>query len=127
MKRLPPTPRQQDALTYIKWHISEHSGVPPTYREIARGIHTTYQSAHDLVAGLEERGWVTTVIGKTRSISLTKDDDLLSFLPVHLRYRVKAEALRAGDKELNVVIDAIDSYFYTQPSKRTANVTSANL
>jgi repressor LexA len=52
-----PTPRQQDALDWIKRFIEKH-GMPPTVSEIGAGLGIAKSSVFDLLVGLEERGAV---------------------------------------------------------------------
>lgn len=64
------TPRQRDVLDFIRSHQGEH-GVTPTYDEIAAGIGLSSKSGiARMIDGLEERGFVTRLPGRWRSIVL---------------------------------------------------------
>ena len=60
---------QRNALEYIKQHIEEHDQ-SPTYNEIAAALGIKPPSARDFVLALAERGFLTIIPGKQRSIYL---------------------------------------------------------
>lgn len=65
------TRRQADAVDAIDTYYSV-KGCAPTYTELlaALGLFST-STAHRLVAGLKERGWVSARPGGARSLTLT--------------------------------------------------------
>ncbi|RWB29619.1 hypothetical protein [Mesorhizobium sp.] len=64
------TPRQSDALSFIRSHQAKN-GFSPSYDEIAAGIGLASRSrAFDLVKGLERRGAVRTRPGMNRTIEI---------------------------------------------------------
>lgn len=64
------TPRQSDALSFIRSHQAE-KGVSPTFDEIAAGMGLASKSrAYELVKGLERRGAVRTRPGMVRTIEI---------------------------------------------------------
>lgn len=58
------------ALKFIEQAIAESGGVPPTYREIAAHCGVSPSNAHRLVECLIERGWVTRLNQRPRSLAL---------------------------------------------------------
>ncbi|TPN86355.1 hypothetical protein [Mesorhizobium sp. B1-1-5] len=67
------TPRQSDALSFIRSHQAE-KGFAPSYDEIAAGLGLASKSrAFDLVKGLERRGAVRTRPGMFRTIEIIEE------------------------------------------------------
>ena len=64
------TPRQKKLFDFIKSYMKKEP-VAPTYRDMkkATGIHLS--QLHKEVAALEERGWITRLKGKNRSIRIS--------------------------------------------------------
>jgi len=66
------TPAQYRALTFIRQFIAAN-GYSPSYREIADGLDlASLQSVHRLVHGLVDRGSITLLPGRHRSIDLAR-------------------------------------------------------
>jgi DNA-binding MarR family transcriptional regulator len=66
------TPRQSDALRFIREYLTAN-GITPTYDEIAPGIGLRSKAGvHRLVSALEERGHITRMPGRARSIALNE-------------------------------------------------------
>ena len=65
------TTKQKIVLEAIEWFIKEH-GVSPTIREIAKLTNTTSHPAHEKVIRLEEKGVISTMNGKARTIKVLK-------------------------------------------------------
>ncbi len=63
------TKKQTEALRFIKQYRSNF-GVSPTYREIAARFDIHVSGVHDLVKDLRERGCITMMPGRARSIAL---------------------------------------------------------
>lgn len=70
-RRLSITPKQRDALNFIKAYYRESRGVCPSYTEIrdALGIAST-SGVHRLVNGLERRGHIIREPGRARTIQV---------------------------------------------------------
>ncbi|MER8827202.1 hypothetical protein NKH73_14030 [Mesorhizobium sp. M0938] len=101
------TPRQSDALSFIRLHQAE-KGVSPTYDEIASGLGLASKSrAHDLVKGLERRGAVRTQPGMFRTIEIIGEQGAEHHLKAIL-----AEIGRAGavHQDSLCVIDAMQFF-----------------
>ncbi len=65
------SPRQAQCLKAITGFI-ERKGCPPTYREIASGMGQGHTAAGvwSFIRGLEERGYITRLVGRQRSITV---------------------------------------------------------
>ena len=63
------TKRQRDAFKFIQdfWRENQYA---PSYSEIADGLGVQRSRAYCLVSQLQERGFVSTMRGKARSIYL---------------------------------------------------------
>lgn len=67
------TPRQSEALKFIRGYIAEH-GFAPTYREISAALgKVTLAAAHGLVAHLIEAGLLVRTHGVHRALALPRD------------------------------------------------------
>lgn len=66
------TPAQHRALTFIRQYV-DANGYSPSYREIAKALGLKSSSgAYRLVHGLVDRGSVTILPGRVRSIELVR-------------------------------------------------------
>jgi len=66
------TKKQSGIYDYIKEYI-EQNKYSPSYEEIKKKIKLASKSGvHVYVNALEERGWITRIRGKARSIKLIK-------------------------------------------------------
>ncbi|WP_375597599.1 LexA family protein [Devosia sp. Naph2] len=63
------TKKQTETLRFIKQYRSIH-GLSPTYREIAARFDIHVSGVHDLVKDLQERGYITMMPHRARSIAL---------------------------------------------------------
>lgn len=63
------TKKQADALQFIKVYRSNF-GVSPSYREIAHRFDISLGRVHDLITDLVERGCITMMPHRARSIAL---------------------------------------------------------
>jgi SOS-response transcriptional repressor LexA len=63
------TKRQSEALAFIRGFI-EAKGYSPTIREIAAGTGGTVGSTHALISHLIERGALSHLPGKSRSLAV---------------------------------------------------------
>lgn len=70
-RRAAMTSRQAQCLKVITDFI-ERKGCPPTYREIASGMGggNTAGGVWWFIKGLEERGYITRLVGRQRSITV---------------------------------------------------------
>lgn len=65
------TPRQRDALVFIRDYIDAHAGVGPTFLEIQEALGLASKSSvARLVEGLEEGGHIVRGKDKTRGLRL---------------------------------------------------------
>lgn len=64
------TPKQRDCIRSIRKH-QERTGTPPTYDELRIALgYASKASIHRLVKALEERGYITCLFNRARSIAL---------------------------------------------------------
>lgn len=61
------TPQQKQALDYIQQYWQQH-GYSPSYRDISFGISTGLGHAHEVVNGLQEKGFIHIDRRKARAI-----------------------------------------------------------
>lgn len=72
MKKL--TIKQKMVLEYISWFINEN-GYSPTIQEIQKAMNFKYYySAFSIVSYLEDKGYISTVYGKSRTIKVLGGD-----------------------------------------------------
>lgn len=64
--------KQEETLTFIREFIARH-GVSPTMQNIADEFGIMASSAHQRVAALVARGYITTGDHQNRSISITEN------------------------------------------------------
>ena len=92
------TPREQEALVFIRDRIDGH-GIAPTYSEIAEHLSTGKGYAHRLVEGLIAAGLVKRTPNRARGLALDRPN--LSAVSTEL---LRAELARRG-----VTLDALES------------------
>ena len=69
------TKRQKECYDFICQYIREKS-ISPTLSEICEAMHTTSRSnAHNFLRLLEQRGYITRLPHRARSIAITGDDN----------------------------------------------------
>ena len=61
------TTKQKIVLEAIEWYYNEY-GVSPSIKDIADMTNTTTHPTHEKVKNLEEKGVISTLNGKARSI-----------------------------------------------------------
>ena len=67
---IPPTPKQQRVLDFIRSYLFEHE-YAPSYEEIQRRFaFGSLASVHRIVKALERRGWIAQEKGLKRSLHL---------------------------------------------------------
>ena len=72
MTNVLPTPRQADLLRFIRSYIDENNAAP-SFEEMRAGIDSASKSRiHQLLDGLEERGYVTRLRYRSRALNLTE-------------------------------------------------------
>tara|TARA_R100001509_G_C4813461_1_gene197224 strand:+ start:305 stop:517 length:213 start_codon:yes stop_codon:yes gene_type:complete len=69
------TKRQAEALSFLKKFWAEN-GYSPSYRDIANELSINDSSAHSLINGLKDRGYVEVMTGRARSIKLTEKSNV---------------------------------------------------
>jgi repressor LexA len=68
------TGRQREILKFIESYIAENS-YPPAIRDIAESFSITPKGAHDHVAALRRKGFLSKTEGRSRSLIPLKDDE----------------------------------------------------
>lgn len=66
--------KQKQLLECIEWFIKEY-GYPPTQRELASILKCDKNTVFNKLLILEERGYITTVVGKPRTIKVLRGVD----------------------------------------------------
>ena len=67
-----PTFRQMQVLAFVKVHLQATGGIAPTYQEIANGLGILSKGqAQRFVNGLVDRGFLTRLPNRARSLGLT--------------------------------------------------------
>lgn len=99
------TKQQAKALDFIKRYMTDHGGVPPSFQEIRvqMGLRST-SGAKRLVDCLVERGAVTHIPHRARSISLVEREP--SFTD-----RLNDYCRRSGKLPAEVIETALNEYF----------------
>jgi SOS-response transcriptional repressor LexA len=105
---------QAEALAFIRAFIKEH-GISPTFEEIAAGVGLKSKGwAHGIVVALAERGALTFLPHRGRSIEIIpppRAPEGIDFLPNQLAVWVRVVAAKAGVTPLDVVTEAVrDAY-----------------
>lgn len=68
------TIKQKMVLEFIEWFIDEY-GYSPTYQEIADSLHSHPDNVFKKVLILIDKGYLTQVNGKQRTIRVIKHDE----------------------------------------------------
>ena len=89
------TPRQLQALTFIKHHIATR-GLSPTMREIAYALDTETGNAKRIVDCLAEHGAITFKPRKRRTIEIVEPKAYRKVLGAGLSTSVECRALAEG-------------------------------
>lgn len=67
------TRKQKQAYDYIRQYIEENDGISPSYEEIKDALGLKSKSGiYRIVYGLSEKGMITVLRNRARSISLVK-------------------------------------------------------
>jgi len=69
------TPAQERALATIRQFSSRH-GFPPTVKELGQELGIAPASAHELMAGLQRKGYLRRSPGKARSLEILRQPGL---------------------------------------------------
>jgi SOS-response transcriptional repressor LexA len=111
------TPRQSEALAFIRTFIDD-KGWSPSFEEIGAAIGLRSKgSVHRLVAGLAERGAITFSTYHRRSIEIAvrpRPPEGIDFLPHELAVWVRVLAARAGVKPLDVITECVRDAYVAQ-------------
>ena len=63
------TPRQKECLEIIEAYIEEH-GASPSFNDLKKAMNVTQSNIHRIVHGLIDRGRITMIPGRARSIAV---------------------------------------------------------
>ena len=66
--------KQKQVLECVEWFINEN-GYSPTYREIAKLLNSDIRPVFEKIMVLEEKGYIKTKNGKSRTILIVKGVD----------------------------------------------------
>src|ERR1700688_1375451 len=82
------TKRQAESVDFIREYAAANNGVPPSYDEIRTKMGTKSKSdVARLIDGLEERGRITRIPRRARTIRITDDTslrpDVMDRLPLY--------------------------------------------
>lgn len=104
------TPQQRAALEFIKGYIAQN-GVSPTFAEISDALTLNSKSGvHRLLQGLSERGAVSYLPHRHRSIRVLNEGNselvATAFTPAEWR-RIGAAAVRRGVPIPRLIHDAV--------------------
>lgn len=68
------TDKQREVLDFLRAWAKEHDGQTPSYRQIAEGVElVSLSGVLRLLKGLEERGYISRMEQRPRSIRLLED------------------------------------------------------
>jgi SOS-response transcriptional repressor LexA len=94
------TPMQRIAALVIH-ELTEADGRPPSIGEIAGELDVCRSTAHALIAGLRDRGWLTWRRNQKRSIRLLKAPAPLAETPVEVTPAGRMAAAEAARPDLS--------------------------
>lgn len=103
------TPSQRNCFDAIERHITLHR-CAPTYEELRRVLGLSSKGpVAQLIAQLKERGYVTTLPYKERSIEIVTppQDGPAWALPPAIDALLRAHCTRTGDKPEDIIADAV--------------------
>lgn len=103
------TDRQRACFTAIQSHIAVHRH-SPTSRELAKAMGLSSPGRiHVLLVALRERGWITFLPGRARSVAIVPDGLLAATytLPPKLEAALQDHCRATGDDPAAVVADAV--------------------
>ncbi|MBW7968152.1 hypothetical protein [Bradyrhizobium sp. BR 10289] len=108
--RIGLTTAQREILEGIERHIAQHNQ-PPSYREIAKmfGFKSTGRVT-EVLRALQERGWVTFIPGRARSITVLEKASPRTGgyqLPLALDAALRRYCTSTGETPQDVVADAV--------------------
>lgn len=113
MIRMSLTARQRDCFEVIQHHI-ENLGQAPSRRELARllGLRSPGHVIL-LLTALQERGWITMLPNRARSITIVPEDAACPghVLPPLVEAKLRAHCAASGEKPDDVVADAVALFF----------------
>jgi SOS-response transcriptional repressor LexA len=115
---LPPSPsrlgltgRQRDCFLIIENHIASF-GHAPTTREIAKMMSLKSGGrVHHLLVALQERGWITFLPGRARSIAIVPQEVPAYRLPPEIDARLRAHCAATAEDPSDVLADAVALFF----------------
>lgn len=69
------TERQSRLLLFIKSYMATSGGIAPSFSEMCQGIGLSSKSAvHGLLRGLQERGHISQIKNRARSVTLIEEE-----------------------------------------------------
>jgi SOS-response transcriptional repressor LexA len=110
--RINLTGRQRDCFNAIERHIALF-GHSPTSRELAKVMGLKYHaSVHNILVALQERGWISFIPRKNRSITIVPSPAEPGYvLPAALDAKLRAHCAATGEDPADVVADAVTLFF----------------
>jgi SOS-response transcriptional repressor LexA len=103
------TDRQLACFRAIEAHIADHRHAPSS-RELAKAMGLSSPGRiHVLLVALQERGWITFLPGRARSIAILTEPNAASTytLPPKVEAALQAHCRAMGDDPAAVVADAV--------------------
>jgi SOS-response transcriptional repressor LexA len=116
------TPRQKQALDFIRAYVRQHDGASPSYREMQAGLHlASVSSVSRLLHGLERRGHIVRVPNGERSIALVEAEGTLKVrLRPDTQREVEGIAAAEGVSAAVIVERAVRGYLALTRHQRSA-------
>lgn len=111
--RINLTGRQRDCLNAIERHIALF-GHSPTSRELAKFMGQKHHgSVYSLLVALQERGWITFIPRKKRSITIVPPPQPSPgyVLPAAIDAKLRAHCTATGEEPADVLADAVTLFF----------------
>jgi SOS-response transcriptional repressor LexA len=114
------TNRQRDCFDFIERYISENRQ-SPSRRDIASALNlASLGRVNEMLAGLSERGWITVMPHKARSIAIIPDVRPTGYiLPPDLDARLRQHCAGTKEDPAAVLADAV-ALFFDEPLESNA-------
>jgi SOS-response transcriptional repressor LexA len=106
------TPKQRELLDYIEAY-SQESGASPSYQQMMErlGLHSK-SGVHRLVKALEERGHISRLANRARSITVQGSWGWHIYLTPDLDDRLKILADAAGKSPQEIIVGCVVDRLY---------------
>jgi SOS-response transcriptional repressor LexA len=110
--RIGLTAAQRTCFNAIERHIALF-GLSPTSRELAKVMGLkSHASVYNVLVALRERGWITFLPRKNRSITIVPDAASAGYvLPAELDAMLRTHCAATGENPADVVADAVALFF----------------